>query len=126
MSIDPVEPGACAAFAAVALRRTLAVVSWSVALAMPMAHGQTPSQELRVAATDGLKNAYLSCHRAAIDGGLDTVAIMQCSVLYEELKRVAFGGDFEKLLAWADAQLSVRKMGEPIGADGNGPDFSCM
>ena len=44
----------------------------------------------------------------------------------EELKRVAFGGDFEKLLAWADAQLSVRKMGEPIGADGNGPDFSCM
>jgi hypothetical protein len=29
---------------------------------------------------------------------------MKCSVVYEELKQRAFGGDFHKLLAWSKAQ----------------------
>lgn len=77
---------------------------------------------MKVAAIDGMKSAYLSCHRAAIDGRLESAVVMQCSVVYEELKRAAFAGDFERLLAWADAQLSARKTGEQIGRDRRGPD----
>jgi hypothetical protein len=51
-----------------------------------------------------LKTAYLTCSDAAGQGQLDTPQIMRCSVIYEELKRVAFNGDFYRLLAWSRRQ----------------------
>ena len=58
---------------------------------------------------DELKRVYLSCNRAAMGSQLDTPGIMQCSVVYEQLKLRAFGGDFEKLRAWSKAQSSIQK-----------------
>ena len=52
-----------------------------------------------------LKSAYLQCEQTAVSGRLGTGEIMLCSVLYEELKQRAFGGDFPRLKAWADEQL---------------------
>jgi hypothetical protein len=52
-----------------------------------------------------LKSAYLQCEHMAVKGKLGTGEIMLCSVLYEELKQRAFGGDFPRLKAWADEQL---------------------
>lgn len=52
-----------------------------------------------------LKSAYLECERAALDGRLAVGEIMLCSVIYEEVKRRAFGGDFARLKAWADEHL---------------------
>ena len=52
-----------------------------------------------------LKSAYLQCEQTAVSGRLGTGDIMLCSVLYEELKQRAFGGDFPRLKAWADGQL---------------------
>jgi hypothetical protein len=51
---------------------------------------------------------YLACDHAAMQGRLDSGAIAQCSVLYEELKRRAFDGDFDKLLAWSRNQAIAK------------------
>jgi hypothetical protein len=50
---------------------------------------------------DDLKRSYVSCSDAAMKSRLDSGGTMYCSVLYEELKRRAFGGDFDRLLAWS-------------------------
>ncbi|MDO9166454.1 MAG: hypothetical protein Q7U13_10140 [Rhodoferax sp.] len=47
-----------------------------------------------------LKAAYLRCDRAATERLLDLGEAANCSVIYEELLRVGFGGDFKRLLAW--------------------------
>lgn len=60
-------------------------------------HG-VPPEEGNVAE---LKNAYLECDRASMTRPLTSSEIMQCSVVYEELKKRAFGGDFDKLHAWS-------------------------
>ena len=51
-----------------------------------------------------LKSAYLDCERASVRGRLAHVGILQCSTVYEALKKRAFDGDFEKLLAWSRAR----------------------
>jgi hypothetical protein len=52
-----------------------------------------------------LKSAYLKCERMGLSGKLVTGDIMMCSVIYEEVKRRAFDGDFTRLKAWADGHL---------------------
>jgi hypothetical protein len=83
-----------------------------VASAPSMAYGESAGRELDGAPIDALKRAYLFCSRAAVEGRLDTGAIMQCSVVYEELKRRAFDGDFDKLIAWSKAQSPAREIEE--------------
>jgi len=62
-----------------------------------------------------LKISYLSCERAANSGRLASADIMQCSVIYEELKRRAFDNDFEKLNAWVRSQAAGRSPGGQPG-----------
>jgi hypothetical protein len=40
-------------------------------------------------------------------GLLGGAEVKACSVFYEELKKRAFDGDFDKLLAWSRAQNST-------------------
>jgi hypothetical protein len=82
-----------------------------IASATPMAHSQSLDSELIRIPIVELKRVYLACNRAAIDGRLNTGGIMHCSVVYEELKRRAFGGDFHKLLAWSKVQPPARITG---------------
>lgn len=84
-----------------------------VALAAPLAHGQLP-RDLPV---DELKRAYLSCSDAALGGRLGNGAIQQCSEVYEELKRRAFDGDFERLLAWSRALPAGKRTRSMIRPD---------
>lgn len=51
-----------------------------------------------------LKAAYLRCDRAATERLLDMGEAANCSVIYEDLLRVGFGGDFKRLLAWWHAE----------------------
>jgi hypothetical protein len=51
-----------------------------------------------------LKAAYLRCERAAIERLLGPGDAANCSVIYEELLEVGFGGDFKRLLAWWRAE----------------------
>jgi hypothetical protein len=78
------------------------------ALAWPLAGGQTDEVALKSLSVDALKAVYLACDRAAMHGTLGAAEIAQCSVAYEALKRRAFDGDFQKLLAWSSAQRPVR------------------
>lgn len=70
----------------------------------PAALGEPERIAVRRAGVDDLKAAYLSCNAQMAAGRLPTSAVMACSMVYEELKSRAFGGDFEKLLAWSQAQ----------------------
>jgi hypothetical protein len=76
----------------------------SAPLAAPQAHGPLPSGESRELSIEQLKQLYLSCNREALDRHLGKAEIMRCSMVYEELKRRAFDGDFDRLLAWSRSQ----------------------
>jgi hypothetical protein len=83
-----------------------AIAALMLAGALPCARAE-PAAEFAAASIDQLKVAYLGCSRSALDGGLSKPGIMRCSILYEELKRRAFDGDFDRLLAWSRAQQSA-------------------
>lgn len=88
--------------------RPYSLTAWTLllALAAPVAHGQSDEGKPRAPSIDELKRAYLSCDRAAMGGQLRGAGTMQCSIIYEELKQRAFSGDFEKLLVWSRAHPS--------------------
>lgn len=116
MNTDPFDSSTRAATRADARPGTFAAIIRavslvSIVLAAPMAHGHSHSGEFEGVPIAELKRVYLSCDRAATGGQLNSAAIMQCSIVYEELKRRAFGGDFGKLLAWSRAQSSVQNAG---------------
>ena len=79
--------------------RHIAPILLLLATLQPAASGQPPS-------IAQLKAAYLACSDAADRGELSNAEIMYCSVVYEELKRRAFGGDFERLLAWSRSETA--------------------
>jgi hypothetical protein len=68
------------------------------------AHGNTISGEQSETPIDSLKRLYLVCERAAINGTLSATGVAYCSAIYDELTKRAFGGNFEKLWAWAREQ----------------------
>ena len=84
---------------------TVACAIW-VASATALAP-EASDEELEDTSIDALKIAYMLCDRRSINGALSSADIMHCSVLYEELKQRAFGGNFEKLLAWSRANRST-------------------
>jgi hypothetical protein len=113
MSTNLVDSSTRVAMGATQLRGRSTIVIGFVGLmliawAAPMAHSQSANGALKDAPIDELKRVYLACDRAAISGELDTAGIMQCSIVYEELKRRAFGGNFDKLLAWSKTQPPLR------------------
>ena len=83
-------------------------VTLLAAAAATAAIGQVERAPLQSATIDDLKQAYLACDAQAASGRLSTSAIMGCSVVYEELKARAFGGDFEKFLVWSRTRSSER------------------
>lgn len=82
------------------------------ALGAPVASGQTRNEDISSASIDELKRFYLACDRASMRGRLAGTEVMHCSLVYEELKRRAFGGDFERFLAWSRGNPSVRISGQ--------------
>jgi len=51
-----------------------------------------------------LKVIYLGCERTASAGRLDGGDAMYCSMVYEELKKKGFGGEFRHIRSWLDRQ----------------------
>jgi hypothetical protein len=68
------------------------------------ANANTTNGERMETPVDSLKRLYLVCERAAINGTLSPDGVAYCSAVYDELTRRAFGGNFEKLWAWAKEQ----------------------
>lgn len=92
-------------------RRIAAVFGCTIvaALALPPAHSSALSDQLKSASIEDLKHLYLECDRASTAGALTRADVMMCSTVYEVLKRRAFDGDFDKLLAWSRANPSSRR-----------------
>ena len=55
------------------------------------------------ASIEDLKRLYLECDRVSVARLLTQGEAMLCSTVYEALKRHAFDGDFDRLLAWSRA-----------------------
>ena len=70
----------------------------------PPATGQLDHEWFSTIAVDQLKRSYLHCDMLATQGLLDFGVIAMCSIVSEELKHRAFGGDFDQLLAWWQAE----------------------
>ena len=71
------------------------------------AFGQSESRDKKQLTVAELKTIYLDCDRDAMRGLLGGAEVKACSVVYEELKKRAFDGDFDKFLAWSRAQNST-------------------
>ncbi|MEO1238726.1 MAG: hypothetical protein AAFW64_03510 [Pseudomonadota bacterium] len=56
-----------------------------------------------------LKRNYLACEDAALAGRLDGAGIAACSVVYEDLKRTVFGGDFHRLRNWYETTRALER-----------------
>jgi hypothetical protein len=84
------------------LRRTAAMVL-ALAAACPAAANPLRAH-LASASVEELKRVYLECDRAATHALLDLAVAAHCSMVGEELKHRAFGGDFDRLIAWWRAQ----------------------
>jgi len=56
----------------------------------------------------GLKQTYLACERRALDDRMPAPDAAKCSQVYEELKAVAFGGDWLRVRDWSMRALGVR------------------
>lgn len=65
-----------------------------------------------------LQRVFLACDRAASRARLAMEDALQCSVVYEELKRRVFAGDDDRLLAW---WRENRQGAEPRPAAGAAP-----
>lgn len=81
---------------------TLLLITGSAALASPRVELLPPNAEV-----DALKRSYLDCEVAAQSGRLDGAGIAACSVIYEDLKRVAFGGSVPDLRAWYESTRAL-------------------
>jgi hypothetical protein len=79
------------------------------ALTAPAATGQAVASPRNRLTVDELRGIYLACDDAAAAGQLSRMSVMQCSVVYEELKRRAFDGDFGRLLAWSRSQPPLQR-----------------
>lgn len=113
MSTELVNSGMCATSTVDAFRRTFIAVIGFLALALATAtHADSTDDEPGAAAIDKLKEAYLACNRDASSGGFNRAGIMRCSMIYEELKQRAFGGDFLRLLEWSSAQSPAQNAGD--------------
>jgi hypothetical protein len=87
--------------------RTLALAITLVSLVLP-AQARTPA----ALSPESLRAAYLACERAATAERMDAGGVMECSVIYEELKRRVFGGDFGRLREWSDPLLGRAPEGD--------------
>jgi hypothetical protein len=55
-----------------------------------------------------LKRSYLRCEESAQSGGLATNGIAYCSMVYYDLKDLAFEGSFEKIRTWYEISTSIQ------------------
>ena len=73
------------------------------------AFGKSEATDRKPLTVAELKTIYLDCDRRATDRSLSSSEVGACSVVYEELKKRAFDGDFDKFHAWSRTQDNVKR-----------------
>jgi hypothetical protein len=69
--------------------------------ALHVARADEPSR-ISSMSIEKLKDVYQGCEQAAKTGRLNGSDVMYCSLVYEELKEKAFGGEFRRIRSWLD------------------------
>lgn len=69
-------------------------------LLLGIAAGHATESPQAPADIDALKATYLACDRASTQRRLDADEVVACSTASEQLLKLGFGGDFDRLLAW--------------------------
>jgi hypothetical protein len=105
------SPAASASFATRACAPMRAITPCLLALFTLTAAAQAERALARALTIEQLKIAFLDCDRRASITLLDIGDAERCSVIYEELKARAFGGDFDRLLAWWRTQKLASEAG---------------
>lgn len=77
---------------------------FSLAVLASLACG-APADAETMPSIDALKRAYIDCERRALVQRIPADEIMQCSVVYEDLKRRAFDDNWIKLWQWSRQAL---------------------
>lgn len=92
-----------------ALRKTagIAMIAFTSLFAVT-AFGKSDATDGKSLTVAELKAMYLDCDGRAMRGSLTSSEVGVCSIVYEELKRRAFNGDFDKFLAWSRTQNNVQ------------------
>lgn len=88
--------------------RLLAAMAATAAIALSVAapaHAQP--DPIGDATPEQLKLTYLACEERAAAEPLDAATAQLCSVFYEALKSKVFGGSYDALLAWWQAERRV-------------------
>ncbi len=78
--------------------------TFSLAFLASLACGVPADAEIMLS-IDALKRTYLDCERRALVQRIPADEIMQCSVVYEDLKRRAFDDNWIKLWQWSRQAL---------------------
>lgn len=86
--------------------RCVALILCAALFSAP-AFGKSESSDKKQLTVAELKAIYLNCDRDAMRGILGAAEMGACSMVYEELKKRAFDGDFERFLVWSQAQGSA-------------------
>ncbi len=85
----------------------------AVALAPCAARAQIDPGRLEAVSIEWLKSAYLACDRVMRTQRVAPAIAQRCGEIGDHLRHRAFGGDFEQLLAWWQAE---RRLGEAVAA----------
>jgi hypothetical protein len=87
----------------------VATLLHSAAMAQPAAAAQADptGRPTAIATPEDLRATYLECDRLAMTTLLGAGTAATCSLVYEELKRRVFGGDFHRLWAWSRQQTMI-------------------
>lgn len=100
---------------------SLALMLASIGLSSGSVLADAVDEKARAMSVEQLKHNYLVCSQRALCGEVSQGEIAICSIIYEELKLRAFGGDFDKLLAWSrssgDVKLSRGERGDSCASD---------
>ena len=93
-----------------ALAAVAAALGWSPVDAAAAQRSDAPLPAARPASAQDfdLEEMFWLCDYAATTGGVDPAERAVCSVITDQLKMDRFGGDFEQMLRWWQANRLVR------------------
>lgn len=88
------------------LTRRTALGIASLGLLVAAVHATEAGNALRTdrMSIETMKSVYLECERSASGGRQGTGEAMYCSIVYEDLKQQAFGGEFQRIRTWLASQ----------------------
>lgn len=95
----------------------------AAALPAPRSHAQVDPGRLDAVSIEWLKATYLACDRITRAQRVPAAIAERCGEIADQLRLRAFGGDFERLIAWWEAE---RRVGEAAATAAAGAERTSL